>query len=179
MREIWKDIQGFEGLYKISNKGRVFSSGTSRRENGTGNYNREGKLLKQFENNKGYMLVHLYKFGKDYQKLVHRLVAEAFVENKNNYKVVNHKDENAKNNNADNLEWCTQKYNMNYGKVPQKIGVANSKSVVQKDKNGTVIKVYPSALEAQRQLGIRNSNINECCQKKRKTAGGYIWEFVK
>lgn len=179
MREIWMDIRGFEGLYQVSNKGRVLSTGTSRAPEGTGNYNRERKFLKQYTNNKGYMMVHLYKRGKDFQKLVHRLVAEAFIPNDKKFKIVNHKDENPKNNNVSNLEWCTQKYNMNYGSAPRRIGIANGRAVVQKDKDGNVINVFDSAKEAQRKLGISNGCINECCQKKRKTAGGYVWDFVK
>ena len=107
MKEEWRDIKGYEGKYKISNLGRVKSLKDSK-----GNY-RE-KILKH-RNNCGYLYVDLYKNsrGKTYQ--VHRLVAEAFIPNPNNLPCVNHKDENPSNNCVENLEWCTTKYNANYG----------------------------------------------------------------
>lgn len=164
MREIWKDINGFEGLYQVSNLGRV----------------RNKRIyLSQKTNNKGYKLVDLYKENKRKQLLVHRLVAIAFVPNPQNHNIVNHIDENPQNNHAYNLEWCTQKYNMNYGSVPQKIGEANSKAVKQIEKTGELVKVFPSAIQAQRETGISNGNINDCLHNRRKTAGGYLWQYAK
>lgn len=177
MREIWRAIPDFEGLYEVSNLGNVKRLKTER-TNGTGNYKRQERILVKRVNNKGYELVDLYKCGKVFQLLVHRLVAMAFIENPFGYCVVNHKDENIKNNCVENLEWCTQKYNMNYGTVKEKIGKANSIPVMQKDLHGNVIKTFCSAMEAQRETGIRNGNINECCKMKRKTAGGYLWEYA-
>ena len=106
MKEIWKDIPEYEGLYQVSNLGNVRSL----------NYNRTGeiKLLKQGNVN-GYKVVILYKDGKKKNYLVHRLVAIAFLPNPNNLPIINHKDENPSNNNVNNLEWCTQAYNTNYG----------------------------------------------------------------
>lgn len=106
MIEIWKDILGYEGLYQVSNLGNVRSL----------NYRRSGKtkLLKQGTDN-GYKRVELSKNGKKKKYWVHRLVAIAFISNPNNYKEVNHKDEDKSNNNVNNLEWCTREYNNNYG----------------------------------------------------------------
>ena len=93
MRVIFKDIKGFEGLYAVSNLGNV-KRHTTEAKNGTGNYYRKEHLLKQRKNNKGYFSVDLYKNNVRHQCLVHRLVAEQFIGNPNNYPCVNHKDEN-------------------------------------------------------------------------------------
>lgn len=177
MREIWKQIKGFEEIYSVSNYGNVKHNKTESKS-GTGNYARQEHILKQRKNNAGYMLVDLYKGNKRYQMLIHRLVAMAFLDNPNNYNVVNHKDENPLNNTVINLEWCNQKYNMNYGKVAKKIGKANSKPVKQIDLNGNLVKIYPSAIQAQRETGISNGLINECMKGKRKKARGFVWEYA-
>lgn len=109
--EAWKDIKGYEGLYQISNIGRVKSLS---RIDSRGNKRNE-KILKISKNNSGYYFVGLCKNGKVKQYLIHRLVAEAFVRNPYNYSEVNHKDEDKQNNIADNLEWCTHEYNCKYG----------------------------------------------------------------
>lgn len=178
MREIWKQIKGFEGLYSVSNIGNVKRNKTNGKA-GTGNYTKEEYILKQRKNNAGYMIVDLFKHNKRNQMLVHRLVAMAFIDNPHNYKIVNHKDENPFNNCVENLEWCTQKYNMNYGTCPYRIGKANSKKVIQLNKNGILVKEFPSIIEAERQTGISNGCICEVLHGKRKSAGGYIWEYVK
>lgn len=177
MKEIWKKIKGFEGFYSVSNYGNVKHDKTESKA-GTGNYARQEHILKQRKNNAGYMLVDLYKGNKRHQMLVHRLVATAFLDNSLNHNVVNHKDENKTNNCIDNLEWCSQKYNMNYGEVAKKIGKANSKAVKQIDQNGNVVKIYFSAMQAQRETGISNGLINECIKGKRKKARGFVWEYA-
>lgn len=101
--EIWKDIEGYEGLYQISNKGRVKS------------FHGKGRIMKLGTHPLGYKLATLTKDGEQNTKQVHRLVAQAFIPNPENLPVINHKDENPSNNNVKNLEWCTQKYNLNYG----------------------------------------------------------------
>ena len=103
--EIWKDIKGYEGLYQISNKGRVKSLGN--------NKTKKEKILSPGKH-KGYFYVSLYKNRKEKKYSIHRLVAQAFLPNPDNLPVVNHKDENKLNNNVENLEWCTQEYNVNY-----------------------------------------------------------------
>ena len=107
MEEIWKDIKGYEGLYQVSNLGRVKSL-----KNSSGKSRERIKTLRV--SNRGYYLVNLCKNRYYETKSVHRLVAEAFIPNPENLPVINHKDENQLNNNFDNLEWCSQKYNLNY-----------------------------------------------------------------
>lgn len=100
--EIWRDVKGFEGLYKVNRKGEIYSV--------LNNIIRPPK-----DNGYGYNNINLNKNGKKITKYIHRIVAEAFIPNPNNYPMVNHKDENKKNNNVENLEWCTASYNVNYG----------------------------------------------------------------
>lgn len=108
MIEDWKDIPGYEGLYVVSNNGRVMNV-------------RSGRVLRGIVNNLGYIMVGLSKSGKVKMILVHRLVAEAFIKNPDNLREVNHKDEDKSNNNVDNLEWCDRKYNVNYGSRMDKV----------------------------------------------------------
>ena len=108
---------------------------------------------------------------------VHRLVAEAFLSNERNSPQINHKDENRKNNSVSNLEWCDAKYNLEYGSRSGRVTRALSKPVLQVSKSGKVIARFLSAMEAGRRTGIRQGSISHCCNKERKTAGGYRWEF--
>lgn len=122
-KEVWKDIAGYEGLYQVSNWGRVKSLKRFvrlRKENDLRGYYKDEKIISQNEHQGGYLKVDLFKNNIRESKKVHRLVAQAFIPNTNNYPCINHKDEDRKNNNADNLEWCTYKYNNNYGKRKDK-----------------------------------------------------------
>lgn len=113
---IWKDIRGYEGIYQISNYGEVMRlmSYDSR------NHLRNSKILKQRKNSDGYKVVGLHKNGLEKKFLIHRLVAENFIENPNNLPEINHIDENKQNNSVFNLEWCDRKYNVNYGNAQKK-----------------------------------------------------------
>lgn len=157
--EEWKDITGYEGLYKISNWGRVWSyiSNDYREPVFTGKYYQ----------------IKLCKNGETDFPLVHRLVAQHFLDNPNNLPEVNHKDENKLNNNVDNLEWCTHKYNVNYGTRNARIGKTKGKPVICIETGVT----YPSVMEAERQTGISNGNITQVCNGRRKTAGKYHWRY--
>lgn len=175
MTENWKDVAGYEGLYQISNLGHVRSLWFGK-----------VRILKLLDNGDGYLRVRLYRNEKARRLYVHRLVAEAFISNPLNLPVINHKDENPKNNAVDNLEWCTQKYNINYGTCRTKISAKLkgryingplAKAVLQYDKSGNLIKEWPSTIEVQRQTGFAQSSISECCQGKRKSAYGYIWHY--
>ena len=173
MEEIWKDISDYEGLYQVSNTGKIKSL----------NYRHTGreKIMKHSVNNKGYLIVKLWKNRKVKSFRLHRLVAEAFIPNPNNLPFINHKSEIKTQNNVENLEWCDQKYNNNYGTrkervIEKQINGKCSKLVLQIDKTtNEVIAEFPSINEVQRQLGI--SHISECCLGKRNTAGGYKWKY--
>ena len=160
MDEIWKPVKGFEGLYEVSNCGRVRS---------------RYKLLKE-QNKSGYQTVYLYKNKIRYGHKVHRLVAEAFLNNFNNYPCVNHKDEDKLNNHVENLEWCSHKYNTNYGTCIARRSKKLFKRIIQIDSSGN--KVYWNSIkEASQVLNIDSSSISKAAQEKRISAGGYRWVY--
>ena len=169
--ENWKAISGYEGIYEVSDLGRVKSL----------KFWKE-KILKPKKTN-GYLLVSLYKDGHTKQLLVHRLVAEAFIPNPQGLETVNHKDEVKTNNVASNLEWMSQKDNLNYGTRNKRAGEAlinhpkESKQVQKFDKQGNILATFPSINEALRVTGIDKGNISKCCLGKLKSAGGYVWKY--
>ena len=168
MNEEWRDIEGYEGLYQVSNLGRVRSL------NCRGHKGCMGILTPRLDG-KGYEMVALYKEGKARNIKVHRLVAQAFIPNPNNYPQVNHKDENKTNNDVKNLEWCTNEYNHNYGTRNERVGKSLSKKVICI----TTGEIFNSMREACRKYNISVGSMTECCQGKRKTVGGYKWEYFK
>lgn len=179
MQEIWKNVKDFEGYYKVSNLGRVKSL---ERKVKTGIKHNEfvikkGKLLNNTLLNTGYYQVNLSKNGKTKKKQVHRLVAEAFLENPNNYKEINHKDENKQNNKVENLEWCDRKYNINWGTRTQKAKEKLSKKINMYNLNNEFIKQFSGINEASRIMNISTNTICLCCQGKRNKAGGYKWKY--
>lgn len=170
MSEEWKDVVDYEGKYQVSNYGNVRSL----------NYNKTGKtkLLKPTKNTGGYLRVSLRKDRERKIKLVHRLVAEAFVPNPHGYSEINHKSECPMLNFACVLEWCSSSYNKNFGTRNQRVSDSQSIAIDQFDKNGQFIKHWKSATEAGRQLGISNGNIGGCLKGRHKTAGGYQWKYA-
>ena len=168
LNEIWKPIKGYEGLYEVSNLGRVRSL-----VNNKGQY-RE-KILKHNIRN-GYPSVTLCKNKKLKSFTIHRLVAEAFLPNPDNLPCVNHKDENRLNNFVNNLEWCTYSYNINYGTGLKRRSITQSKPVLQYDLEGNFIREWPSTMECERN-GYQNTGISHCCLGKLKTYKGFIWEY--
>lgn len=162
--EIWKDIPGYEGLYQVSNMGRVKSL----------KYGKE-KIIKPVKNRDGYLLIGLYKNNKVKHYTMHRLVAIAFIGKPISevYYEINHLDENKNNNKLENLQYCTRKYNCNYGSHNEKM----SKSVIGINKINGFICEYSSARGAGRSLLINNANIVACCKGKLKSAGGYVWYY--
>ena len=185
MKEIWRDIKDYEGLYQVSNFGRVRSLPRM-----TASGMRGGKVLKLGKDKDGYLLIAISKNGKLKTFKVHRLVAEAFIPNPDSLPQVNHKDENPSNNfvfiredgSADfaksNLEWCNCKYNNNYGTHNERMAKTKSKPVTQKTKDGELIKIWSSAKEVERQTGWSHTNISACCRGIKKSAYNSIWEYI-
>ena len=187
--EIWKDVVGYEGLYQVSNLGRV--RGLDRLVKHSGEHMRiqKGRILKGLVHSKdGYVYVGLYKKGK-YKKIkVHRLVGLAFIENPQNKPMINHIDENKENNKLDNLEWCTAKENENHGTKRERmkkntdyslIASKYKKPVIQYDLEGNVIKEWDSIKQIKEENGYSSGNISNCCNGKLKKTYGYVWRFAK
>lgn len=172
----WKPVVGYEDYYLVSNEGDVFSI-------------RSNHLLKVTTQSNGYKRVELNVNGKATKESIHRLVAKAFIPNPNDYPIINHKDENPSNNHADNLEWCTYKYNTNYGNCisrmvankEYKYGADNprSKTVYQFDLEGNLIDMFSSTYDAARFYDIDAKSIAKCCTGGLKQYAGYGWSYDK
>ena len=176
--EIWRDIVGFEGYYQVSNLGRVKSVERTVKI-GRGCYRAvHERILKTRKDRDGYLHVQLWKDDKGKEYLVHRLVANAFLENSQNLPEVNHIDQDKTNNIVNNLEYCSSSYNCNYGTRNKKIAEKLSKPVIGIDKITGLIVEFPSAHEASRQIGINQSSITKCCKGKKKSCGGHIWFYA-
>lgn len=171
MIEEWRNIGGYEGLYQVSNMGRVKSIHYYH-----GTYER---IMKPGKINSGYLVVSLCKDGKTKGHLVHRLVAQAFLDNTDNLTEVNHKDENPLNNSVGNLEFCDRKYNVNYGTGNQRRAKTLSRTVYQYTMDGELVKEWKSLMEIERSMGFSVGNISQCCNGQRKTAYGYKWTYNK
>ena len=200
--EIWKDIPDYEGLYQVSNFGRVKSL-----------YFGKERILKLSINKYKYLTVILHKNKKQKSFTVHRLVCLAFTPNPNNLPCINHKDENKQNNCVDNLEWCTNKYNSNYGNCRKKISdkmkgkykrennplygkhlseetkqkmsnqrkgkpqYKHRKPILQYTLSGEFVKEWDSAKSASKGLNINGTHICSCCKGKRNKCGGFTWKY--
>ena len=188
--EIWKDVVGFEGLYQISSLGNIRSL----------NYSRT-KTVKNIKPTltHGYLRVVLRKDKKSFTRAVHRLVAEAFIDNFDNLPEVNHKDECKTNNCLDNLEWCTRKYNLSYGTTKERRRATwinnheqgkhklkpffnggnrgdKRKPVVQLSIDGLIVKEWDSA-KSTKDENFDPGSVTKCCLNKRKTHKGFIWKY--
>lgn len=179
MIEIWKDIDGYEGLYQVSNLGRVKSLYDGRHK-----IFRE-KILKP-QKNKGYLFIGFHKNGQKKQLQIHQLVGKAFVQGWFEGAVINHKDHDPSNNIYTNLEWTTQKDNSSREKsfcaeICKKLFTNGclSKKVLQFTLDGTFIREWPSLREIKRQLPkFHIGHICDCCNGKLKSAHKYIWKYA-
>lgn len=177
MEEIWLDIKDFKGIYQVSNLGRVKSLARDIICRGRLLHFKE-VILKSAIGRDGYKRVALSKDGKQKMFLVHRLVADAFIPNPNNYPIINHKDEDKANNVPENLEWCTHKYNNNYGTTQQRHAQKLKKSILQIEaKTNEIIREWSSAMDVEREIGYDQANISKCCLGQRKTANGFKWRY--
>lgn len=174
MKEEWKDIKDLEGLYQVSNWGRVKSLITDK--------NRRKRILKQHNRGNGYLFVVLTNNEHQSKNIsVHRLVAETFLPNPENLPEVNHIDENKENNRVDNLEWCDHTYNINYGNRTKKASESKlngkkSKSVLQFSLTGDFIREWPSTMECGRN-GFNQGAVAACCRGKLLQYKGFYWMY--
>ncbi len=180
--EIWKDIEGYEGYYQISNLGRVKSLKRVILKSDGKTKTIPERIRATHKDHLGYERLCLQKDGKQELKKIHRLVAIAFIPNPDNLPVVNHKDENPSNNKVDNLEWCTQKYNSNYGTRNEKLSLNHTGLVSKRKLKVKCIEtgiIYDSLTEAAISANVSITRICSVCKGKRKTTGGYHWEYVR
>lgn len=185
MKEIWKAVEGFGGIYEVSNLGRVRSLTRIIKHSNGKLYTYNGIVLSKRLDNKGYSCVLLCHEGKYKCCKVHRLVANAFIPNPNNLPYVNHKDEVKDNNHVNNLEWCDAKHNSNYGTVQER----RSKTLTNGVKSIPVIatlpdgteEYYPSMADFSRvhNKPFSEGNISLAVSGKRKTAYGRKWRVAK
>ena len=186
MEEIWKDIPGYEGMYQVSNLGRVKSLDRIKTNKLIGKHFVKEKLMKLRLSSRGYLSVGLTKNGKQVGYRVHRLVAQAFIPNPENKKEVNHINGVKTDNRVDNLEWCTSSENtihaMRTGLITIKRGGDDNRSISvnQYNLNGDFIKKWDCIKDIKRQLGYDTKAIISCCKHKKhyNTAYGYIWEYA-
>lgn len=188
-QEEWRDIKGLEGRYQVSNLGRVRSVSRWVNNNGGKRYV-ESRILSLTSKPNGYICIRIR--NPQSCNYVHRLVAEAFLPNPDNLPCINHKDEDRTNNRVDNLEWCTAKYNVNYGQHNAKVieSLKNSekrksfykrrsKGVIQFDPDtNEIIKEWES-VNSTKQAGYNISAISMCCNNLRRSAYGYGWRFIE
>ena len=163
--EVWKDVKGYENLYKISSLGRIKNA-------------QKNTFLKQTNHSCGYLTVELRKNKIAKKRYMHRLVAEAFIPNPDNLTQVNHKNENKKDNNIKNLEWCSPQYNSTYGTRLERFSKSKKKRVLQFDLDENFIKEWKSAVDIQKETGFEKNSIGRCCRNQQYQAYGYIWRYA-
>lgn len=159
--EIWKDIEGYEGLYKVNTFGDVFSC-------------RRKKCIKPRKTKQGYLRAHLSKNGRAKDLSIHRLVANAFIPNPDNLPQINHIDENKFNNSVENLAWCSLLQNINHGTCIERTHQKQRKSVICEETGN----IYASVSEVNKAHGFSISYVSRVCRGERKTAYGFHWRYV-
>ena len=179
-KEIWKDIEGYEGLYQVSNLGRVRSTTRKQLANIRNNkyITKKGQVLTPMISNAGYGRVTLFKERKRKMYSVHRLVAMAFIDNPDNLPEVNHKDGNKRNNELHNLEWCSKSANVKHA-YDNKLTKHYTRKILQYGANGELLKEWDSLISITRELGFNFKTIQTVCagRGRAKRAFGYVWKY--
>jgi hypothetical protein len=185
--EIWRDVIGYEGFYKVSNLGRIKSIDRIIPHSHSGCMTFKERIIKPAKNKGGYLIVILNKRGKTIAKTLHRLIAISFINNDEKKPQINHLNGDKLDNCVNNLEWCTQSENqihafklgLNKGSHKGLFGEFHnrSKKVDQYDLNNNYIKTYFGISEAERMTRINLRCISNVCLGKQKTAGGFVWRY--
>lgn len=175
-QEIWKDISGYEGYYEVSSLGNVRSKERCVLYPYGGYHKRKAKDLSKSISHNNYYKVILHKDGKKNTCLVHQLVAKAFIPNPNNHVTINHKDECGFNNCVENLEWCTQKYNVNYGTRTERMKKTKGTETYQYDKDMNWVATYSSTAEAAQRNNYTQSQVSIACRNGHLYKG-YYWSY--
>ena len=164
MIEIWKDVKDYEGLYQVSNLGRVKRVKT-------------GRVLKPSKHTEGYSMISLYKNSIKSTKKIHRLVAQAFISNTDSKSQVNHIDEDKTNNRVNNLEWVTSKENNNHGTRTERMAKTKSIPIIATDLTTDESTDFNSGKECARQLGLHKQHITDVLKGRRNHTGGYTFKY--
>lgn len=179
--EVWKDVVGYEGLYQVSNLGRVKSLERNVEKSNKKSMFVCSRILRPFTNKK-YQYSTLSKNGKESNNKIHRLVAYAFIKNPNNYTQINHKDENTLNNCVDNLEWCTNSYNRYYGTINARIRktkrIKSGISIIRLNIDGSFSKRYECGIDIKGD-GFDRRAVYRCCKDNGRIHKNYKWKFEK
>ena len=181
MSEVWKPVKGYEGIYEVSDLGRVRSLPRMLTDSKGRRHPVPMKILRA-HNRKGYVGYRLCNGSAIVEFSAHRLVAMAFIPNPDNLPIVNHRDENPKNNQVSNLEWCDISYNTRYGtgvERAQANHVYHRKAVEQLTKDGQQVATSKGVKEASRATGADASVIVRVCKGRHETAGGYRWRYIE
>ena len=161
---MWRPVLGYEGIYEINRLGEI------RRI-------KSGRILRGYMGRDGYKRVSLTANGQTKPFLLHRLLAVAYIPNPLNYPCINHKDEDKSNNSLDNLEWCTHRYNLNYGTHNARANESRKKPISQYSKDGKFIRDWDSVTDLRNETGADITHVSSCCRGKRKSANGYCWQY--
>lgn len=190
MDEIWRDIEGYKGLYQVSDQGRIRSLDRIVAHSRYGYKTLKGRLLRPTKNGDGYFYINLYKDNHEKKYKTHRLVAQAFIPNPENKEEVDHINTKRDDNRVENLRWATKLENNRNSLTRKKRSEnnpmrgkygkdnPNSKSIYQISKDGNLIRKWEGIKEAARNTEVYPGNIVKCCQGKLNASGGYRWIYA-